>query len=776
MPLLSDLGFTLNRCDITLDFNYYAAATSGDTSNITTVDLTPTEIDSEADIVPESIGNSKISELSVGKLTTDTVYSQRITLDITDTEGDVWIASGKTDFGTAGDGFIMGKDDSDSNAAKFYLGNATDYLYWTAATGLVLSGSVTATSGAFGGWIITADTFYSLASGTPTSSPADGIVIDSSNPVISIYEDTAKRLELGYLASGIYGIKGYDGAGTGVLFELSDTQALIGGWTIGTTTLINGNVTLDAANEKLLFGAATTPVLGNGVFLGKDGADYEFRCGDPAGARLHWDATNLILNGAVVSAIASGSEVAIQNWNFSGTFSVTDADTVAWTSGTLTFLDGTSYSILAGNTGNMSAFNYIYLDTAVSITVLQVATSFTPGAGKVIIATAQNGTTEASYLMMGGSGDLYVDGANISAASVIASKMSVAQLSAITADLGTITAGTVTGATLQTAASGTRFVMTSTAFQGYDAAGNVIFEVIINGEDAGDVILGDNASNTYIKYDDSAGTIDFHAIAKGLGSTIGFNARYFYDAGVTDVTDATVRVSQNADGDIIIGYCLNDGAIDECECIRRVYYSNGVFYGLDTGALYGEQEDVISVAGAMEATDNWGICDHNGLRISCYYDSSAGNDKIQGRVFGTAMQAYTWSGTTAGGHITSDNTNLWICDDNAYTTVRRYTVSGTTVTYQDAITLDAAATDGFIYDGTYFWGRVAGVIKRYNATTGATLQTITLATVPSDLAKGLVVLDDIVYICSYTMVNGLGANAQRRPVTITFHPVGMSTG
>ncbi|MFA7287038.1 MAG: LamG-like jellyroll fold domain-containing protein [Patescibacteria group bacterium] len=106
---------------------------------------------------------------------------------------------------------------------------------------------------------------------------------------------------------------------------------------------------------------------------------------------------------------------------------------------------------------------------------------------------------------------LTITAAEIANATITAGKLTISQLSAITADMGTITAGTVTGATIRTAASGARFQMTSTAFQGINGAGSTIFEVIVSGADAGDVIMGDDATGAYAKWDDSAGTFNVYA-------------------------------------------------------------------------------------------------------------------------------------------------------------------------------------------------------------------------------------------------------------------------
>ena len=100
------------------------------------------------------------------------------------------------------------------------------------------------------------------------------------------------------------------------------------------------------------------------------------------------------IDAPILTSLQSGSEISIQGWQHDMTFSSTDADIVAWASGTITLLDGTTYSITSANTGNMSAPTYIYLDIATSITALQITT--TPatavGTGKILIAVAQDVT------------------------------------------------------------------------------------------------------------------------------------------------------------------------------------------------------------------------------------------------------------------------------------------------------------------------------------------------------------------------------------------------
>jgi hypothetical protein len=105
---------------------------------------------------------------------------------------------------------------------------------------------------------------------------------------------------------------------------------------------------------------------------------------------------------------------------------------VAWTSGTFTAADGTSYSIASGNTGTMAAITYIYLNTAVSTTQYQVTTNQADviGPNRVLIAVAQNQTSTATFN-------------TVQTALITANNIFVNSLSAISANLGTITAGSI---------------------------------------------------------------------------------------------------------------------------------------------------------------------------------------------------------------------------------------------------------------------------------------------------------------------------------------------
>lgn len=81
----------------------------------------------------------------------------------------------------------------------------------------------------------------------------------------------------------------------------------IGGWTLASNTLSSGNVEINSNTEQILFGSATDPTTGVGVFLGLDNGSYEFRAGDPSGDNIHWDGSSLGIDGFVSGTLTLGS-------------------------------------------------------------------------------------------------------------------------------------------------------------------------------------------------------------------------------------------------------------------------------------------------------------------------------------------------------------------------------------------------------------------------------------------------------------------------------------
>ncbi len=200
-----------------------------------------------------------------------------------------------------------------------------------------------------------------------------------------------------------------------------------------------------------------------------------------AGAGLF---SSIAITGGSISGLinSAATDLSLMDMTHNLVFSVTDADTIAWTSGTIAMSNGRTFSISSGNTGNMAALTYIYLDPAISTTVLQTTTTYSTAIGnnKRLIGTAQNNTVTASYIPYGPGAPL-IDGANIGALSIVAgniaastitaAKLTVSQLSAIAADMGTLTAGTITLNTAGYVRGGATDYLTGTGFfLGYSGA------------------------------------------------------------------------------------------------------------------------------------------------------------------------------------------------------------------------------------------------------------------------------------------------------------------
>lgn len=218
------------------------------------------------------------------------------------------------------------------------------------------------------------------------------------------------------------------------LSNLFGKQELLNRPIINYPFLMGGQIAVGKENKTFKFEED------KGLWLGN--ADWNLA---PAKIGIDGVATfkNVVLTNSVkITDIVQGSEIAIQQWQSTLTFSATDYRTVAWTSGTITLMDGTSFSISSGNTGAMTALTYIYFDKSVSTTVLQTTTtaSNAVGTGKILLAVAQNvsdTTKYAKFQVFSGSGG--IGGSWVGADNII-----VTNLAAIKADLGSITAGNIT--------------------------------------------------------------------------------------------------------------------------------------------------------------------------------------------------------------------------------------------------------------------------------------------------------------------------------------------
>ena len=181
------------------------------------------------------------------------------------------------------------------------------------------------------------------------------------------------------------------------------------------TNLVLANA-IEISSSGYIRSGQTAYDTGTGWYLGNDSGTPKFSIGNSSGNKVTWNGTTLTVVGNVSGSLDAGSivgqippenfDISALGWTMTNTFSATDADTVEWTSGTLLTAAGTSYSISSGNTGNMTARTYIFLDINVSTTAFQTTTNSANavGAGRILVAVAEDDTTTAFYDVLGGSG------------------------------------------------------------------------------------------------------------------------------------------------------------------------------------------------------------------------------------------------------------------------------------------------------------------------------------------------------------------------------------
>ena len=225
------------------------------------------------------------------------------------------------------------------------------------------------------------------------------------------------------------------------------------------------------------------------------------------------DANLFVLNEELRRLSRDISPVSTKNWAQNMTFSATDGDTVAWTTGSFVTSDGLSLSISAGNTGDMTSLTYIYVDMEASLILLQTTTSVSAAVGdnKILIAIAENNDDDATFQVMGGRGGIMISEADIT----------VTDLSEISVDVGTITAGSITGTTIQTATGNPKIVLDPDGMTAADGLGNFVFEIETTGDDVGDVTLGQYDSNKGAQWDESEEAFNVKGVITATAGTIG---------------------------------------------------------------------------------------------------------------------------------------------------------------------------------------------------------------------------------------------------------------
>lgn len=356
---------------------------------------------------------------------------------------------------------------------------------------------------------------------------------------------------------------------------ISASSGTIGGFSIGADYI------RDAANS---FGLASTVTGGDDVrFWAGDTfanrATAPFRVTEAGSVT----ATNITITGGSIAGsttVGIGNlNIAARGWTQTSIFSVTDSDTVAWGAGTFTSADGTAYSISGGNTGNMVAATYIYLDTGVSTTAYQSTTtaSTAVGAGKVLLAKAQNGTGEATFQVFGGIGGQNIDAASIVANSITANELSTSILYA--GSLVIDTAGLIR--------SGQTDYNTGTGWWLGNVAGTPKFSI-------------GNPATYYLTWDGSTltihGTVPETQILTTEATILG-DATSRFD--VTNTSGTTYRYTYDGTGTDpgITTSTIPTGSMIEIESIGNLSAANlGIFAVTGSGTNYFEVNNAAGVA------------------------------------------------------------------------------------------------------------------------------------------------------------------------------------
>jgi len=234
------------------------------------------------------------------------------------------------------------------------------------------------------------------------------------------------------------------------------------------------------------------------------------------------------------------ADIAIQDWVFDGAFSASDHDTVAWTSGTLKFKDGTTFAIGAGNTGNMSAITYVYFDkTAPTVLGTTTTAANAIGTNRLQIAVCQNVASgkKAIFQAFGGKGGVGVllTADNIAANSITANEIQTNTITTLDLTAGTISGMTITGGTVRTSSGSTRVEMSGSnndlriydsgtlrargyaqGWEYYNGSGSLIGEMYASSNAI--LIAGDLVSDGKLLY--GVGYSGYHAFhVGGIGST-----------------------------------------------------------------------------------------------------------------------------------------------------------------------------------------------------------------------------------------------------------------
>ena len=337
----------------------------------------------------------------------------------------------------------------------------------------------------------------------------------------------------------------------------------------------------------------------------------------------------ILKNNVTILNLSSDSEIAIQGWQSDALFSSIDADTVGWDAHTITLMSGKTYSIASGNTGTMAVATYIYLDIAVSEVALQISTtpSDAVGTGKILIAWASIGTTNALFQVFGGSGGLLVDESSLEDRTISATKIVSGSLTANEIASGTITANEIATGTI------TANEIAANSITATELDVTILSAISAN---LGTITAGSLSINGGVASIDSSGNSSFSSIQVG-GSSRLFTISNDGMGSFGDGSDGayTLNASQGA----VSGLFSLSGAV--FTLLRDGYFTDLTIdsgYSLKTNGyrIFGNNE--LSISGTIFYNGNNGTSGTAG----------SGSNKGLGGVGGTSLPSGYLKGAVAG--------------------------------------------------------------------------------------------------------------------------------
>ena len=278
-------------------------------------------------------------------------------------------------------------------------------------------------------------------------------------------------------------------------------------------------------------------------------------------------------------------------------WTITDADTVSWTTGSLRMGDGSTVTIEStGNTGNMSARVYVYWRP--SEAALRTTTSISSmAAGDVLIAIADPGNDKANLTVVGGRS--YISGDWINTGAITANQIKA----------GTITANEIAANTI-TAAK----IVAGTITADEIAAGTITAAKI----QAGTITANEIAANTITGDEISASATIIAGSGNDIAGLDGADATYRIYAGHATPATAPFRVTKAgklyATGAVISGEITvtggNAATQTYADGVATEAFDNAVLAAAsyaasaaDTATAYAESRRVTGVTGTWTSTD-----------------------------------------------------------------------------------------------------------------------------------------------------------------------------